>query len=114
VNGESVVSRTVRDEDLADVAIRACRALRLIGHLTVQAFRTGDRIVLIEVNPRYGGAANLGFAAGAPTPEYAIRLSRGESLEPRLGQYEAGLVMLRFADDRFERAPVLAGHATGA
>jgi carbamoyl-phosphate synthase large subunit len=109
VNGESVVSRTVRDEALAMAAIRVCQSLGLVGHVTVQAFRIADRIVVIEVNPRYGGAANLGFAAGAPTPEFAIRLARGESLEAQLDRYEIGLVMLRYADDRFEHAWVLAG-----
>ena len=42
-------------------------------------------VAFIEVNPRYGGAANLGFAAGAPTPGVrASALARGERLEPRL------------------------------
>lgn len=101
VAGESVVSRTVRDEDLSDATLRLCAALELTGHLTVQALQTPDRIVFLEINPRYGGAANLGFAAGAPTPEYAIRSARGEPLEQRLGRYEVDLVMLRYADDRF-------------
>jgi carbamoyl-phosphate synthase large subunit len=112
-NGESVVSRTVRDDNLSRAAIRVCDVLGLIGHVTVQAIRVGARTVIIEVNLRYGGAANLGFAAGAPTPEFAIRLARGESLEPRLGRYDVGLVMLRYADDRFEYAPVLPGDAAG-
>ena len=103
VAGESVVSRTVRDPELSDATLRLVGSIGLIGHVTVQAFRTPDRIAFIEINPRYGGAANLSFAAGAPTPELAIRLARGERLGPRLGQYEAGLVMLRHADDRFAR-----------
>lgn len=103
VGGESVVSRTVIDQDLSNATIRLCVALGLTGHVTVQAFRTADRIAFIEVNPRFGGAANLGFAAGAPTPEFAIREARGETLTPRLGEYEPGLVMLRYAEDRFVR-----------
>ena len=103
VAGESVVSRTVRDEALSAATLQLVASIGLIGHVTVQVFRTPDRIAFIEINPRYGGAANLSFAAGAPTPEMAIRLARGERLEPRLGQYEAGLVMLRHADDRFAR-----------
>jgi carbamoyl-phosphate synthase large subunit len=101
VAGESVVSRTVRDEELSDATLRLCGALELTGHLTVQALRTPERIVFLEINPRYGGASNLGFAAGAPTPEYAIRSARGERQEPRLGRYDVALVMLRYADDRF-------------
>jgi len=102
VGGESVVGRTVRDPDLAAASIRLCGAIGLLGHLTVQAFRT-PTVSFIEINPRYGGAANLGFEAGAPTPEYAIRSARGERLEPRLDDYEVGLVMLRHSADLFVR-----------
>jgi carbamoyl-phosphate synthase large subunit len=103
VAGESVVSRTVKDPALVEATLRLVGSIGLVGHLTVQAFRTVDRIAFIEINPRYGGAANLGFAAGAPTPEFAIRLARGERLDPRLDAYEAGLVMLRHSEDRFVR-----------
>jgi carbamoyl-phosphate synthase large subunit len=113
VNGESVVSRTVRDPALVEATVRLGTALGLVGHVTVQAFRSADKIVFIEVNPRYGGAANLGFAAGAPTPEFAVRLARGEALEPRLDSYEVGLVMLRYAEDRFVRESAVAGNASG-
>jgi carbamoyl-phosphate synthase large subunit len=105
--GESVVSRTVRDPELVDAALGLASGLRLAGHVTIQAFRPPDRILFIEVNPRYGGAANLGFAAGAPTPEFAIRMARGERLEPRLGAYVDDLVMLRYSEDRILPAAVL-------
>jgi carbamoyl-phosphate synthase large subunit len=111
VNGESVVSRTVDDPRLVEATVRLCTTLGLIGHVTVQAFRSDDQVVFIEINPRYGGAANLGFAAGAPTPEFAIRSAYGESIEPRLGDYEVGLVMLRYAEDRFIREAALTGDA---
>ena len=38
---------------------------------------------------------------GHRTAEYAIRLARGEPLEPRIGEHEVGLVMLRAGEDRF-------------
>ncbi|HEX5240546.1 MAG TPA: HAD family hydrolase, partial [Candidatus Limnocylindrales bacterium] len=101
--GESVVSRTVDDPELVASTLRLVAALGVVGHLTVQAFRGADRIRFIEVNPRYGGAANLGFAAGAPTPRYALALALGESLQPRLGDYERDLTMLRYGDDLFVR-----------
>lgn len=103
VAGESVVSRTVRDPELVAATLRLCAQVGLTGHLTVQAFRTPERIAFLEVNPRYGGAANLGFAAGAPTPEYAIRSARGDRIEPQLDDYEVGLIMLRYSEDRFVR-----------
>ena len=114
VDGESVVGVTVRDPELAAAAIRLCSAIGLTGHLTVQAFRTATEVSFIEINPRYGGAANLGFEAGARTPEYAVRAARGERLEPRLDDYEAGLVMLRHSADLFVREDALLGAGDGA
>jgi len=109
VGGESIISRTVRDPELVKATLRLCTAIGLVGHLTVQAFRTPDRISFIEINPRYGGAANLGFQAGASTPEFALAVARGEHPTPRLDDYEAGLVMLRYSTDRFLREEDLLG-----
>lgn len=114
VGGESVVSRTVRDPGLVESTLALCRHLGLVGHVTVQAFRTPDDVLFIEVNPRYGGAATLGFAAGARTPEMAIRMARGEALRPRLGTQEIGLTLLRSAADRFVREGELIGGLPGA
>lgn len=114
VGGESWVGRTVRDQDLVAAALRLCATIGLVGHLTVQAFRTPDSIRFIEINPRYGGGADLGFEAGAPTPEFAIRAARGERLQPRLDEYEAGLVMFRHTDDLFVRDVDLLGPEAGS
>jgi carbamoyl-phosphate synthase large subunit len=112
VAGESIIGRTVRDPELSAAALRLCTSIGLVGHLTVQAFRSPGGVSFIEINPRYGGAANLGFEAGAPTPEYAIRMARGERLEPRLDDYEAGLMMFRHGADLFVREADLVGAET--
>ena len=48
------------------------------------------------------------------TPDYAVRAARGERLEPRLDDYEAGLVMLRHSADLFVREDALLGADDGA
>ena len=101
VAGESVVARTVSDRPLEHESARIVAALGLQGHVTVQAFRGTDRIRFIEVNPRYGGGAALGFAAGCPTPEWLVRLAAGESVAPRMGCFTAGLWMFRHSTDVF-------------
>ncbi len=103
VGGESVVARTVRDPELAAAAGRLALALGLRAHVTVQAFRGPERIRFIEVNPRFGGGAALGFAAGCPTPEWLVRLARGERIEPRLERHEAGLWLFRHTTELFRR-----------
>jgi len=101
VAGESYIARTTNDPALRDAAAELCVALGLRGHNTVQAFRWSDGWAFIEVNPRFGGGAALGFAAGAPSPTWLVQESRGEPLSPPPGSYQSGLVMLRYTEDVF-------------
>jgi carbamoyl-phosphate synthase large subunit len=99
--GESFISRTSKNPALMQEAIRLAAKLGLIGHNTIQCFLDDNIIKFIEVNPRFGGAAHLGFAAGAPTPLFLVKLLKGETLEPRVGQFKDNYFMLRYTDDMF-------------
>jgi len=101
IAGESYVSRTTRAEPLIDRGGALVERLNLHGHGTVQCFFDGSNLLFIEVNPRYGGGASLGWAAGHPTPEYLVRLVLGEEIEPRIGEFEDGMTMLRYTQDIF-------------
>ena len=101
VAGESFVSRTCKDPRLIQEAMRLSVALRLIGHNTIQCFYQEPVVKFIEVNPRFGGAAHLGFAAGAPTPLFLVKLLKGERLEPRIGDFRDNYTMLRYTEDLF-------------
>jgi carbamoyl-phosphate synthase large subunit len=104
LGGESFVSRAVHSPELRDTAIAAARALGLIGHNTIQCFLRDGHAELIEINPRFGGAAALGFAAGANSSSCLVRLLKGERLEPRVDEFTQGLVMLRYSQDMFLEA----------
>lgn len=99
--GESFVGRTSKDSTLIQEATRLAAKLQLIGHNTIQCFLDGDIVKFIEVNPRYGGGAHLGFAAGAPTPVFLVKLLKGETVEPRIGEFKDNYVMLRYMEDLF-------------
>jgi carbamoyl-phosphate synthase large subunit len=49
-----------------------------------------------DVNPRFGGAFPLPTAAGSRYPELALALAAGERPEPRLGEFQEGVVMSRY------------------
>lgn len=111
VGGESYVSCTVKDARLRDEAIRLAKALRLEGHNTIQCFLQGDQVKFIEVNARYGGAAALGFAAGARTPRDLVRLVQGKEVRPHIDDFQEGLYMLRYTEDLFLDRKSLTGRA---
>jgi len=99
--GESFISKTCKNWGIIQEAMRLSQALGLIGHNTIQCFWHEGCVKFIEVNPRYGGAANLGFAAGALTPRMLIRLVMGKEVKPSIGEFEDGLYMLRYTEDLF-------------
>jgi carbamoyl-phosphate synthase large subunit len=103
VAGESVVGETVEAPILIDRAARLAASLGLVGHNTLQCFWEGGEPLWIEVNPRFGGGAALSFAAGADTPALLLRLIAGQTVEPRVGDYERGLRLFRYSTDHFSR-----------
>jgi carbamoyl-phosphate synthase large subunit len=99
--GESVVSETVEAPALMEAAADVARVFGLRGHAVVQAFTPGDGVLLIECNPRYGGASALAFEAGLDSPRYALLEALGQRVAPHPGGYQRGLRLLRYAADRF-------------
>lgn len=99
--GESFVGKTVKNEILMNFAIKIANKLKLIGHNTIQCFFDGKTVTFIEVNPRYGGGATLGFAAGVNTPRFLIKILKGDILTPQIGVFKEGLVMMRYLEDFF-------------
>jgi len=101
MGGESFIGKTSKNWDIINEAIRLARTLQLTGHNTIQCFWHKEEAKFIEVNPRYGGAANLGFAAGAFTPQMLIRLILNKEVAPIIGEFEDNLYMLRYTEDVF-------------
>jgi carbamoyl-phosphate synthase large subunit len=105
--GESVVGVTRHVPVLRDVALDLAETMGLSAHNTIQAFLRDGEPLIIEVNPRIGGASALSFAAGASTPRTALRLIAGDAVEPDIDGWQEGLVMLRFGTDLFLPEPNL-------
>ena len=95
--GESIKGMTIADDELIDVGRTVSETLDLVGPANIQCFREPDGTHRItDINPRFGGAFPLPTAAGSRYPELALALAAGESPEPRLGDFRAGLYMPRF------------------
>jgi carbamoyl-phosphate synthase large subunit len=95
--GESIKGMTIRDAELIDFGRHVAEALPIKGPANVQCFREADgRLLVTDVNPRFGGGFPLPLAAGSRYPELALALANGERPEPRVGEFREGVVMTRF------------------
>lgn len=99
--GESLVTKTVKNELIINESVRLAEKLKLKGHNTIQCFFDGKYIKFIEVNPRFGGAASISFEAGANSAKFLIKLLNGDKLKPQIGDFKDNLVSLRFVEDYF-------------
>jgi carbamoyl-phosphate synthase large subunit len=98
--GESIKGMTIADPELIEIGRTVAEALPLAGPANVQCFREADgRLLVTDVNPRFGGAFPLPLAAGSRYPELALALANGERPEPTVGEFRAGVVMTRFFSD---------------
>jgi carbamoyl-phosphate synthase large subunit len=95
--GESIKGMTIKDADLIEHGRFVAETMGIAGPANIQCFRQPDgSLPVTDVNPRFGGGFPLPTAAGSGYPELALALARGESLEPRFGQFREGVIMTRF------------------
>lgn len=100
--GEVAKGKTMYHEGIAAYCIKIARAINAIGPVTVQCFLENEKLIFSEINPRYGGGAPLGIAAGLPSPHWFLSLAAGRKLDaPPLGTYKTGLYITRFDDSFF-------------
>lgn len=101
VNGESIISKTVDIPEFLLLARNLGEYFDFFGHVTIQAFYSslGD-VNLIEINPRFGGASNLGFVAGVKSPDRLLAILAGDIHESEsVKDLKYGLKMLRYTTD---------------
>jgi carbamoyl-phosphate synthase large subunit len=95
--GESIKGASIQDRELIEHGRLVAETVGIKGPANVQCFREPDgSLPVTDVNTRFGGGFPLPLAAGSGYPELALALARGERPEPRLGEFEEGVVMTRF------------------
>lgn len=105
--GEVERGVTIRDPDVESIAIKVARALRPKGCINLQCFLTEKGPIFTEVNARFGGGYPLSLAAGADFPKLIVRALQGHPILPMFGQYDVGVVMMRYDSAVFRRAEEL-------
>jgi len=98
--GESIKGTVIHDEELIDLGRNVVDALGVRGPCTVQAFRDAEiGLGITDVNTRFGGAFPAPMYAALPGrtyPELIVRMARGESVEPHVGEFRHGHTFTRW------------------
>lgn len=93
--GETERAETVKDQAVIEVGVRLGRCLGNIGPMDVDLFVEDGEIAVLEMNPRFGGGYPVSHLAGGDFPARIVRMIRGETVEPYLGEYREGVVMMK-------------------
>jgi carbamoyl-phosphate synthase large subunit len=98
--GESIKGTVLNDGELIELGRRTVEALGVRGPATIQVFRDPQSgLAITDVNTRFGGAFPAPVYAALPGqsyPELIVRMAAGESLQPHVGEFRAGMTFTRY------------------
>ncbi len=89
--GETDRAVSVVDPRLEQIGRRVSASLRHVGVLDCDAFIDGDRIAILEMNPRFGGGYPFSHMAGANIPAVLVAMLHGEGFPVKWLASKAGV-----------------------
>lgn len=93
--GETDKAITVYDIKMIEFIDSLIRKLGLYGPGDMDLFKCGNKYIVVEINPRFGGGYPLSHAVGAVFPEKVIKLINEEQLQPDLIRHPDNVVMMK-------------------
>lgn len=93
--GETDQAKTCRHPALLELGIRLGETLNVVGPMDVDLILNQGIPFIIDINPRFGGGYPMAHLAGADYPGLICRMLRGETLTPRIGEFQSDVIMLK-------------------
>jgi len=103
---------TRKNKNVMDFAEDVAARLQIVGAANIQCKWDGQRVTLIEVNPRFSGGIPLTLASGADFPSWLVQMTAGMDVRSQLGKFQDGLAMMSFEESIFARESDLLMHET--
>lgn len=94
--GETDKAVSVRDEKLFSMLVKFAEECGFRGMIDIDIFQIAGNYYISEVNPRFGGGYPHAYACGVDFPKQVIRNLRGQSNPIKIGEYEAGICMMKY------------------
>lgn len=108
--GETDRSVSIKDDRLFDLIGRFVTEAGFLGPVDIDLFETEEGYVISDVNPRFGGGYPHAHACGCDHVRMIVENLRGKSNRKRIGQYPAGVYMIKYSEATvLDRLPEAAG-----
>ena len=101
--GETDKSVSVKDGKLFSLIEDFAEKCGFRGMIDIDIFKIGDVYYISEVNPRFGGGYPHAFECGVNMPAQVIRNLKGEKNAEDIGNYEAGICMMKYSEVMIRR-----------
>ncbi|MBC7086481.1 MAG: ATP-grasp domain-containing protein [Methanomethylovorans sp.] len=100
-DGKAVKSRTVKDNVMISLCSEIIKKLGLTGPANVQMIKSGEKLYVIEINPRFAaGGLPLTTASGVNIPLLLIKMLLGENID-KMPDFQENLYMIRYLTEIF-------------
>ncbi len=97
--GIAVKTQTVYDKELIEYTEKITTSLGLVGASNIQCFRTPEKVLFFEVNPRFGGSYILSIKAGLNAPLFLLDMFKGNT--PDYEGFQDSLYMVRYWTEEY-------------
>lgn len=101
--GETDKSVSFQDPKLFELVTRFVKESGFRGQIDIDVFDCGGTYYISEVNPRFGGGYPHAYEAGVNHMKYIVRNLEGKVNIPEIGNYEEGLVMMKYSEIMMRR-----------
>ena len=96
--GETDKSISCKDPELFALIERFVKEAGFRGQIDIDIFECDGKYYISEVNPRFGGGYPHAYEAGANHMKYIVNNLQGKVNEPRSGEYESGVIMMKYSE----------------
>ncbi len=96
--GETDKSLSFKDGELFRLIEQTIAPLNLSGPIDMDIFKIDGQYYILEINPRFGGGYPHAYTCGINFPKMIARNLSGQTIEPKIGDYEEGVCMLKYTD----------------
>jgi carbamoyl-phosphate synthase large subunit len=103
--GETDKSVSIKDAKLFDLVTKFVKSMDFTGIIDIDIFLVNGDYYISEVNPRFGGGYPHAYESGMNVPKMIINNLSGLRNQNMIGDYEEGIVMMKYNELRIKRIP---------